>query len=377
MTVRAKGDITMVDVSDGKNGTNGKDGVNGKDGAPGPAGPPGPAGTPGKDGAQGPAGTPGKDGKDGTNGRDGQMLFATCATAQTVAAKVATLASGSPALGLVAGASVSVRMTYANVASGGGTSALTLDVAGTGAKPIMTCGSNAAFWAAGSTVTFVYDGTNWQVASVPVYASTVDVGDVSGLHVHIGDGSIQNMNGGRVMTKSTNDGYYIYAHDDNTGKDELVGRFYRDGEGSHLESGDIAMRDDFHKLGVIGRLYNDTLANALAFSFAGVEGITLGNASGHRHGVMAGVWGGTKVVKSNGTSTPFMSSSEFKSITGYDNPSIKWVLLAQSADWNAYQGCINLGVQGSTINMYLSRSTTGNVRVNYLFLYFPYADSAA
>lgn len=357
MSVKAKAQITVVDVSDGK------------DGAIGPQGPAGPTGP------QGPAGAAGKNGTNGTNGRDGQMLLATCQTAQGVLAKVATLASGSPALRLVAGASVSVHMANANVASGG-TSPLTLNVAGTGAKPIMTCGSNAAFWAAGSTVTFVYDGTNWQVASVPVYASTVDVGDVNGLHVHIDDKSIQNMNGGRVMTKSTDDGYYIYTHDDNTGKDELVGRLYRDAGGAHLECGEITVRDDFRQLGVIGRIYNDTLANALALDFAGVEGIALGNAAGHRHGVMAGAWGGTKVVKSNGTSTPFMTASEFRGITGFSNPSIKWVLLAQSADWNAYQGCINLGVQGTTINMYLSRSTTGNVRVNYLFLYFPYADSA-
>lgn len=72
-----------------------------------------------------------------------RALLATCQTAQGVLAKEATLAAG--ALRLVAGASVSVQMANANVASGNGTSALTLDVAGTGAKPIMTCGSNSAF----------------------------------------------------------------------------------------------------------------------------------------------------------------------------------------------------------------------------------------
>lgn len=366
MTVRAKGDITMVDVSDGKNGTNGKDG------APGPAGPPGPAGTPGKDGAQGPAGTPGKDGKDGTNGRDGQMLLATCQTAQGVLAKVATLASGSPALRLIAGASVSVRMTYANVASGSSTSTLTLNVAGTGAKPIMTCGSNTAFWAAGSTVTFVYDGTNWQVASVPVYASTVDVGNVNGLHVHIEPGEVSNKNGSKYMTKSTSSGYEIY-HDG-----VLVGRFFSDSSNANeatLEIGAIKVTDGVGGVGAErGLLDYDSLTNAVAIRhLANTKGITLGDGFGFYHGVFGGIWSGSKVLKSNGTATPFMTASEFKKITGYDSPSINWILLAQSADWNAYQGCINLGVQGSTINMYLSRSTTGNVRVNYLFIYSPNA----
>lgn len=204
---------------------------------------------------------------------------------------------------------------------------------------------------------------------MPVYASTVDVGNVNGLHVHIGPGEVSNKNGGKYMTKSTSDGYEIY-HDG-----VLVGRFYSDASNANeatLETGSVKVHDSVGN--ERGLLNYDSLTNTLAIRpLANAKGLTVGGGVGLYHGVFGGIWSGSKVIKSNGTSTPFMTASEFKSITGYGSPSIDWILLAQSADWNAYQGCINLGVQGSTINMYLSRSTTGNVRVNYFFLYSPNA----
>lgn len=154
MAVKAQGQVTITDVSDGK------DGVNGKDGAP---------------------------------GRDGQTLVATCPTAAATAAKVAALSSGT--LELREGASVAVVMANENTAA-----SPTLNVAGTGARAIVTNGTNSAYWSAGSSVAFVYQGGAWQVASSPVYAGTADVGAPSGRHIHIDSDSIDFMDGSVAST---------------------------------------------------------------------------------------------------------------------------------------------------------------------------------
>lgn len=123
------------------------------------------------------------DGADGAAGADGQMLYATCATASATVAKVATLAAGK--LTLKAGATVAVRFTYANNAA-----SPTLNISGTGAKAIYTQGVRYAYWAAGATVIFTYDGTNWRVASEPVYASTATIGNPGGFNIYIDGDSI-------------------------------------------------------------------------------------------------------------------------------------------------------------------------------------------
>ena len=121
------------------------------------------------------------DGADGAAGEDGQMLYATCETASATVAKVATLAAGS--LSLKAGATVAVKFTYANdVASP------TLNIGGTGAKAIYTQGVRYAYWAAGATVIFTYDGSSWRVSSEPVYAATATIGNPAQFHIYI-DGS--------------------------------------------------------------------------------------------------------------------------------------------------------------------------------------------
>lgn len=120
----------------------------------------------------------GAKGDPGPKGSDGQMLVATSATAAATAAKVATLRSGT--LSLKAGASVTVVFSEANTAA-----SPTLNVGGTGAKAIRTNGTPYAYWVAGTAVSFVYDGTYWQVCSVPVYASTVTVGNPGGPNVYI------------------------------------------------------------------------------------------------------------------------------------------------------------------------------------------------
>lgn len=129
---------------------------------------------------------------DGAAGEDGQMLYATCETASATVAKVAALAAGT--LTLKAGATVAVRFTYANNAA-----SPTLNVGGTGAKAIYTQGVRYAYWAAGATVVFVYDGSYWRVASEPIYANTVTVGNPAAQNVYIDADSIDIRSGKNAL----------------------------------------------------------------------------------------------------------------------------------------------------------------------------------
>lgn len=122
------------------------------------------------------------------DGKDGRMLYATSSTAAGTAAKVATLAAGS--LTLTAGATVAVRFTYANTAS-----SPTLNVAGTGTKAIYTQGVRYAYWSAGATVVFSYDGSYWRVASEPVYANAATIGNPAGQNVYIDSDSVDIRSG--------------------------------------------------------------------------------------------------------------------------------------------------------------------------------------
>ena len=148
------------------------------------------------------------DGSDGVAGADGQMLYATCETGSATVAKVAALASGK--LTLKAGATVAVKFTYANNAA-----SPTLNIGDTGAKAIYTQGVRYAYWAAGATVIFTYDGSNWRVASEPVYASTVTIGnpavqnvyiDSDGVFVRIGEKTIAAFKQNEIDLGSWDDG---------------------------------------------------------------------------------------------------------------------------------------------------------------------------
>ena len=132
------------------------------------------------------------DGADGAAGVDGQMLYATCETGSATVAKVATLASGK--LTLKAGATVSVKFTYSNNAD-----SPTLNIGDTGAKAIYTQGVRYAYWAAGATVIFTYDGSSWRVSSEPVYASTATIGNPGGFHFYIDGNTIYIKNGSTVL----------------------------------------------------------------------------------------------------------------------------------------------------------------------------------
>ena len=122
---------------------------------------------------------------------DGKMLYATCSTAASTAAKVATLSSGT--LTLEDGATVAVTFTHENTAADA-----TLKIGNTSAKTIKAEGSNLTSssiynWTDGATVIFVYDGTYWQMdgtapmkrASDAKKTATSYITDVTnGVYVH-------------------------------------------------------------------------------------------------------------------------------------------------------------------------------------------------
>lgn len=119
-------------------------------------------------------------------------FYATSSSSSVTADKVATVQSGG-SFSLKVGTTVSVKFSSANSMANP-----TLNVNSTGAKPIRTNGTPYAYWAAGASVLFVYDGTYWQVASTPVYASTVTVGNpgsknvfIDGSHVAIRNGATE------------------------------------------------------------------------------------------------------------------------------------------------------------------------------------------
>ena len=176
----------------GLQGLQGEQGIpcpTGDKGATGATGPQGPQGVKGNTGPQGPQGP---QGQTGTAGKDGQMLYATCDTASETVAKVATLALGT--LSLKAGATVAVRFRYANTAS-----SPTLNIAGTGTKAMYIQGVRDVYWTDGATVTFTYDGTNWRVASEPVYAPTATIGNAAGFNVYVDGTSVQVRRGSEEL----------------------------------------------------------------------------------------------------------------------------------------------------------------------------------
>ena len=115
--------------------------------------------------------------------------YATSSSSATTSAKTATVQSGGD-FSLKEGATVSVTFTYGNTAS-----SPTLNVGGTGARGIRTNGTPYAYWSAGASVLFVYDGTYWQVASTPVYASTTTVGNPAAKNVYIDGEGVAIRNG--------------------------------------------------------------------------------------------------------------------------------------------------------------------------------------
>ena len=146
-------------------------------------------------------------------------FYATSSSSASTSSKTATVQEP-PGFQLKEGVVVSVKFTNANTAS-----SPTLNVDGTGAKPIRTLGTSSAYWAAGQTVLFVYDGTYWQVASAPVWASTVTVGNpasrnvyVDGTHVAIRNGTTEysTFDSNNITLGRTNAGSMLRLSSDGT-----------------------------------------------------------------------------------------------------------------------------------------------------------------
>lgn len=207
---------TVVTYTDNATSTSysvAKQGETGPKGDTGATGPKGDKGDTGATGPKGDKGDTGATGPKGDSGEDGKMLYATSSTAATTAAKVAAI-SGGGTLTLAAGATVSVRFAYANTAA-----SPTLNVASTGAKAIRTNGVAYAYWSAGSTMVFTYDGTYWQCASTPVYANTATIGNSVGGNVYIDHDSVDIRSGSRVLSS-------FYADNDRTMLKSPAGPLY-------------------------------------------------------------------------------------------------------------------------------------------------------
>ena len=189
-------------------------------------------------------------------------FYATSSSSASTKAKTATVQEPS-GFELKEGVVVSVKFTNANTAS-----SPTLNVDGTGAKPIRTLGTSSAYWAAGQTVLFVYDGTYWQVASAPVWASTVTVGNPASRNVYIDSSHVAIRNG--TTEFSTFDSNNITLGRTNAGS---MLRLSSDGTATFYDAGDdvLTISADSSSASIA------TLMNEIKIINSGASGMTMGN----------------------------------------------------------------------------------------------------
>lgn len=148
-------------------------------------------------------------------------FYAMSSTSAATATKVATLVDSSQTFTLEKGVVVAVTFTYANTAS-----SPRLNVASTGAKYIRTLGTSSAYWEAGATVNFVYDGTYWQNASSPVWASTVTVGNSAAQNMYIDSTHLAVRNGTTEYSTFSADEIHLGLNDDSVQLFLMDDRFY-------------------------------------------------------------------------------------------------------------------------------------------------------
>lgn len=322
-------------------------------------------------------GNTGPAGADGSDGEDGKMLYATSSTAGATAAKVATLKSGS--ITLTAGVTVAVKFTYANTAA-----SPTLNVGSTGAKAIYTQGVRYAYWSANQTVVFTYDGSYWRVASEPVYANTVTVGNTNGRNVYIDSSSIDLRNGSSVMASFESDkitmgnlleitetGLQIGYHGDFefTGEEgyldikanpapgifftpastgESAAQMWFTGSGPHLSQG--------AKKSFGGDWYALLTHNDIKLSTSSVRLGPIGIACG------------TVVGNANGTSLSIISLSSINSLFGATGSSAdNTAVFCVNGDANTSSVHVEgASLQGSNWYAVFDRAQTGLIRINYV-----------
>lgn len=145
---------------------------------------------------------------DGTNGQNGKMLYGTSTTTAGTAAKVT--ASNISGFSLYTGVTVSVKFTYGNTAT-----SPTLNINRTGAKGIQLNGAAYAYWIAGATVDFVYDGSYWQVCSTPLYGSSSTIGNPTGTNVYIDGDSVDIRSRDTILSSFSKNAVKIGSWDAN------------------------------------------------------------------------------------------------------------------------------------------------------------------
>ena len=82
------------------------------------------------------------------------VLFATCSTAASTAAKTASITN----FALDTGVTVYIKFENENTAL-----SPTLNISSTGAKSINLINGNASLWNANEVVSLTYDGTSWNI----------------------------------------------------------------------------------------------------------------------------------------------------------------------------------------------------------------------
>lgn len=354
----------------GETGAKGEKGDKGATGATGPQGPQGVKGDTGATGPQGvkgntgPQGPQGPQGQTGTAGKDGQMLYATCDTAAGTAAKVASLAVGT--LSLKAGATVAVKFTYANTAS-----SPTLNIAGTGAKAMYIQGVRDVYWTDGATVTFTYDGTNWRVASEPVYAPTATIGNAAGFNVFIDGTSVQVRKGTEELASFKGDEIRLGEGADCA--KVFIGdlEIGVDGAETYLRNSSTRISTKASHEGgsasVPSVVVNDkdTYVNGRGMSSL----IDLYPRNIHRMSA------GTRVVKAGktGTSRQIFSNSEINSLLGVtDSSNSNTAVFVSNGDGAAtsvhFEGVTYLNDAWNAV--FNANIGSGPIRVNYLIVYW-------
>ena len=335
----AKGDKGNTGAT-GPQGPKGEQGEKGNTGATGPQGPKGDTGATGPQGPTGPKGPQGATGPTGPKGSDGQMLYATCGTGASTIAKVATLAAGT--LTLKAGATVAVRFTYANTAS-----SPTLNVAGTGAKAIYTQGVRYAYWAAGATVVFTYDGANWRVASEPVYASTATIGNPVGRNIYI-------------------DSTRVYVRNGSTGLLEIGANSVDGSNAAYLKSSAI-------RLGVKGPSESGSSSTPHIRVTDNGAFTHEGEIATKNQCLFAKIIGGTKVVTpTGGSSVSVFTDAQINRLLGVTGSSAgNTAVFVSNGDGAAnsshVDGCTHVNGEWRAT---LDRGSSSAIRINYLIMRF-------
>ena len=122
--------------------------------------------------------------------------YGTSETRATTATKDVTVSN----IVICKGTTLNVQFVYANEAE-----SPLLSIGGVTARAIYTQGTRYAYWEAGTTVAFTFDGQYWRVSSEPVYASEVTVGNAAGMNVFINGTNIQIRQGTTVLANFTAD----------------------------------------------------------------------------------------------------------------------------------------------------------------------------